>query len=505
MKRTIIALDTDHIKEYVFGTSALKEIRGASVILDELNRKEMFEVVKKNDPSAECIYANGGSGMFNVDSDKADVCISEIRRLYRDKTITGSISGVRSPEHEDFSVDFDKTSKLLGARLRMAKDHGNPPLRLVTHSFFCICDSCGVEYAGHQGEENTLICPACMKKWKKNREIRDDIKAITSGKKTVSEKHKLWDRLLLDYNTRGRRRPEDFNKLGELSSPSGYIGLLYADGDSMGRRIESLKTVNAYEKFSKVVDDGIFHAALKAIQNHLEPKSDSPYFPFDILLLGGDDLVMATVADKAIEAAMTIIETFQYHTEREWGEPLTVSVGVVIAHAKFPFGTLLKMAEDLLKFAKKEGTRRSRDYSKRNGQGGLINFQVVSAGNSLRFTEDYNRIFVHKEKKQKLIRTLRPYDIQTMELLVKSIREMKSIPHNKIQALQDAVFLNYPDSVLQGLVIQNRLKKDQKRLLTDVLYSFSTSDNIFPFPWFEEGNAYHTPFLNIAELYDFIQ
>jgi len=346
----------------------------------------------------------------------------------------------------------------------MAKDHGNPPLRLVTHSFFCICDSCGVEYAGHQGEENTLICPACMKKRKKNREIRDDIKAITSGKKTVSEKHKLWDRLLLDYNTRGRRRPEDFNKLGELS-----------------------------------------HAALKAIQNHLEPKSDSPYFPFDILLLGGDDLVMATVADKAIEAAMTIIETFQYHTEREWGEPLTVSVGVVIAHAKFPFGTLLKMAEDLLKFAKKEGTRRSRDYSKRNGQGGLINFQVVSAGNSLRFTEDYNRIFVHKEKKQKLIRTLRPYDIQTMELLVKSIREMKSIPHNKIQALQDAVFLNYPDSVLQGLVIQNRLKKDQKRLLTDVLYSFSTSDNIFPFPWFEEGNAYHTPFLDIAELYDFIQ
>jgi len=40
MKRTIIALDTDHIKEYVFGTSALKEIRSA------FQRSEDFTVTK---------------------------------------------------------------------------------------------------------------------------------------------------------------------------------------------------------------------------------------------------------------------------------------------------------------------------------------------------------------------------------------------------------------------------------------------------------------------------
>jgi hypothetical protein len=41
---SLVAFDTDHIKEYVFGTDRLKEIRGASSLLDRLNRREMEEV-----------------------------------------------------------------------------------------------------------------------------------------------------------------------------------------------------------------------------------------------------------------------------------------------------------------------------------------------------------------------------------------------------------------------------------------------------------------------------
>lgn len=33
---SLVALDTDHIKEYVFGTDKLKEIRGASPLLVQL-------------------------------------------------------------------------------------------------------------------------------------------------------------------------------------------------------------------------------------------------------------------------------------------------------------------------------------------------------------------------------------------------------------------------------------------------------------------------------------
>ncbi|HLC15822.1 MAG TPA: hypothetical protein VJL89_06310 [Thermodesulfovibrionia bacterium] len=58
MNRVIASFDTDRIKEYVFSTGILKEIRGASTLLDELNRKEMQEKIKEIDPTAECIFAN---------------------------------------------------------------------------------------------------------------------------------------------------------------------------------------------------------------------------------------------------------------------------------------------------------------------------------------------------------------------------------------------------------------------------------------------------------------
>src|SRR3990172_1763470 len=97
MNRVIASFDTDRIKEYVFSTGVLKDIRGASALLDELNRKEMQEKVKEIDSTAECIFANGGSGMFELDESKADDCIKAIEKLYHTKTITGSVTGTYIP------------------------------------------------------------------------------------------------------------------------------------------------------------------------------------------------------------------------------------------------------------------------------------------------------------------------------------------------------------------------------------------------------------------------
>ncbi len=46
VSQSLIAFDTDHIKGYVFGTNRLKEIRGASSILDRLNREKTVEMAE---------------------------------------------------------------------------------------------------------------------------------------------------------------------------------------------------------------------------------------------------------------------------------------------------------------------------------------------------------------------------------------------------------------------------------------------------------------------------
>ena len=45
--RFLVCLDTDKIKDYVFATNKLKEIRGASAILDELNQDITFNILQK--------------------------------------------------------------------------------------------------------------------------------------------------------------------------------------------------------------------------------------------------------------------------------------------------------------------------------------------------------------------------------------------------------------------------------------------------------------------------
>ncbi len=89
-KYSLVALDTDHIKQYVFSTDKLKEIRGASSILDRLNRQVMEELAKADDIQATKVYANGGSGQFLVDSDKVDLFMQRVKGTYSADTFGGA-------------------------------------------------------------------------------------------------------------------------------------------------------------------------------------------------------------------------------------------------------------------------------------------------------------------------------------------------------------------------------------------------------------------------------
>ena len=113
VRKSLVALDTDHIKRYVFGTDKLKEIRGASSILDHLNREEMERIVYDVDPDAKTIYTNGGSGLFLVATDKADEIRQRIHSEFHSKTVGGATvtfavqdipDSINDPEHEDIGM-----------------------------------------------------------------------------------------------------------------------------------------------------------------------------------------------------------------------------------------------------------------------------------------------------------------------------------------------------------------------------------------------------------------
>ena len=496
MSKSLVALDTDRIKRYIFRTSSLKEIRGASAILDKLNRETTPEVI-----GGECIYANGGSGLFIVDSARANERIGAAELLYRTTTHSATITGasVELPQNRENVQD---ELALLRHRLRAQKNCSKRPMVSVTHSLFRYCSVCGTQYSETEAGTDSL-CRSCLVKRQEDARIKNDIVRWIGG--AEPDPNVLWGRLIrdltsLNYPFAGYNRPEDFNELGNVSSPSGYMGLIYADGDSMGREIERITTIDELRRFSEAVDTSVYDAVAETVAIYLRPTS-SATLPFDILLLGGDDLVMVAAADRAIEAAMHIVERFGQLTKERWGKPLTLSASVTLSHVNYPIGSLIHLAETGLKFAKREATKRRLEGQAMDS--GLINFLVVSSSNHLDFGRYYRDVLCFDDGPETLRRTCRPYAVSDMRRLLNDIRNARNIPRGKLEQLRSAVFKSRRQGNLDAMMAVLRLRNEEQRKALLSLGGGSPIEQVY-LPWIRENNHWVTRVLDVVELLDFI-
>lgn len=507
MSSSLVAFDTNKIKSYVFGTGTLKEIRGASALLDRLNQEDMVELAGG---VGNTIYANGGGGLFKVDGGDAEakLVIEQVKRVYRQKTKSGaSITGVSVPLPAQ-TKNIEQELKLIRYRLRLAKDQSNAKIYPVTHPLFRFCDSCGTCYA-QTPEQGDMLCESCCQKREEDRKVKNDIGewAYAPAPKPANP-NRLWGKLLQNLRQQnihllGRDRPEDFDQIGEQSRPKGYMGLIYADGDGMGKIIEGITSDEEMTRFADAVNDSIYEATGEAIGKYLEPESGSTW-PFDVLLLGGDDLVIVTRAQSAIEVALHVVERFPELTKQKWGNRLNLSASVVITHVKYPIGSLVKLAESGLKFAKRQAAKQK--LQGETIEGGLLNFLVVSSANQLDFGEHYKQTLRQEEQESILYRTQRPYTAQEMHDLLAQIRMLreKGVPRGKLEQLRMALFKSRKQGTLDAMMAALRLsnRTHVEALLELVGHQTQQKLNL---PWIEKGKNWVTPVLDITELFDFVR
>jgi len=459
MVDSLIAFDTNQIKQYVFATDKLKEIRGASAILDELNREFMPKIVK-----GETVYSHGGSGLFVVERGCEQSTIAEVQRIYALHTGgAASITGV-SCELPD---GFDRTNGdirplwgQLSIRLNSVKARNLRAQAIVTHPLLRPCVSCGVFY-GSELRDTETVCLACACKRDKNIAIREQYPD----------------------------KPDDFDKIGACSTPNDYFALIYADGDGLGRELGKCETLDKVQQFAKAVDESLREAVKEAIDG-------LPTQGYDQLLLGGDDLVMVIQAQSALEVALKIVDLFSAKTHSKLGKALTLSTAVVWAHVNFPLRALLDIAESTLKFAKKEGARR--------GEKGLVNFLVVSSANHLNYNEYYKQVLKLEIGQETLYRTLRPYTTADLRELLRWRRRYSAAPRSKIEALRRAVFQpSRQQSMIDGLATLFHWRSVEQRMACYKLPPNCKPGTEQSFPWASVNKEYYTPFADLAELWDF--
>jgi CRISPR-associated protein Cmr2 len=307
-------------------------------------------------------------------------------------------------------------------------------------------------------------------------------------------------------------RGEEASHLGQIDR-GGDVGLVYADGNAMGGLVQQLDSCETTTIFSAVVDESIREACHHALGVIAAREIDAVRagrmrpLPADILLLGGDDLLVLLPADRALRFTQLVCAEFerrtrarvdalvgkvqQFFTERlldrrRGKRGMTISCGVAIAAQNFPFYLLLDLAEELLKSAKAGGSC-DKDRTE-HWAPAYVDFHKVAGSASHDLVavrrEDYR---VGADGEPVHARTLRPYPLEGLDGLCRGAEQLRGahFPRSKLNALFEAVLEPAPGRA-RRLVRElfGRCNRDQRRALWEAVGRLTPPDSEVSFPWY---------------------
>ncbi|MDW8234356.1 MAG: type III-B CRISPR-associated protein Cas10/Cmr2, partial [Roseiflexaceae bacterium] len=336
--------------------------------------------------------------------------------------------------------------------------------------------------------------------------------------------------------------PRDLNEIGAVSRPDRYIGIIYADGNNVGQLIATLSTPDALHQTSQYLSDAATNAVFTALAHCLRPaavrreRQQAVVHPFEILTIGGDDLLLIVPGDRAFDVALKIANEFErslvqlspdlsgaqashtVHTRyaRETlitREPYTPSIGlsagVVIAHESAPIFFLRDLAEELLKRAKKLAHR----YARQHYYGGAVDFMVLKSVTMVADTvEAFRKAALHDESDRRL--TARPYTWHEFAGLLETARALKraNFPRSQLYRLR-RVMETTPGVIASSM--EYLYTRVRQKALSDTLsehieqQAWQSADKalrrpVAP-PWLPVAHqAYETIWPDLAEIYDMV-
>jgi hypothetical protein len=219
-------------------------------------------------------------------------------------------------------------------------------------------------------------------------------------------------------------------------------------------------------------------------------------------------------ADRALPFARLAAERFQELTraaigrlageEREFfarccldDRGLTISCGVALSRAEYPFYLLLDLAEGLLRSAKAGGS--GDPARKEYWSPSYLDFHQVtgSSGQDLAALRrsDYGARGEHR-------RTLRPYSVDGLGKLAEGVRQLRTVrfPPTKLHALFEAALeRNANNAQREVQFLFSRCKAEQRRALWQALKTVAPLGN---FPWCDAQGPTATALVDLVEAYD---
>lgn len=303
----------------------------------------------------------------------------------------------------------------------------------------------------------------------------------------------------------------DVHEIGAASR--GYIGVIYADGNNVGRLMATLQTPRQYHDVSAILKDAAKDTVFQALAMYLHPveisltakekqvrriTSDTIWVhPFEILTIGGDDLFIIVPGNQALDITASISAYFEAeitkrlrelldlklptdalsiagYKKQRFADPTTLSkqdntpsiglsAGVIIAQENAPIFFLRDLVDELLKSAKELAKKNA----KQGFYGGAIDFMVMK---SITMVTDKIKSFRRqalgddgKYSERRL--TARPYTWHEFAGLLDTVRALKTarVPRSQLYRLRRALDAEagagITSSVMEYLYTRVRISK----------------------------------------------
>ena len=372
----LTAIDTTQIQGYVFGSNKLRENIGGSELVELATHRWVYEALpaahnvvdvttgELDDGrtiealDAEVIYAGGGNTVILFRTmDLARTFTSRLtRRVLREAPGLEVVAAHRRFTWETEAL-ADVVSETLGVDLARKKQNRTPPLPLLGLGVTMPCNSTG------------LVASQIVEKKPVSQEIKiksdDRIQAQSLGRlkaKMPRVERGDWE------------IPADFDDLGRIKGEESYIAIVHADGNGMGKRVETIAErhntpaqnrayILAIRNFSHSLERAATQALQKVVDLIADAYSADPdlaerherKFPLRPIVFGGDDVTFVCHGSYGLALAVKYLEAFEEATKREPafdGKPAAACAGIAIVKTHYPFARAYRLSEELCRSAK---------------------------------------------------------------------------------------------------------------------------------------------------------
>ncbi|KAB8331433.1 type III-B CRISPR-associated protein Cas10/Cmr2 [Scytonema tolypothrichoides VB-61278] len=415
------------------------------------------------------------------------------------------------------------------------------------------------------------------------------------------ESHLTWQRGIIEswvdrFNLFLERNPSLYKKYYKNLQPNqikiaqrishvanaskGFVAYIYADGNNMGGYIQKILTAQKYQEFSRDVELATQYAVYQALAENLNPhklrnlndeeptlKDGELVHPFEIITIGGDDIILIVPANKALEIAQLIGERFEKillkqvplvelqppgeeinitgcyrikqplqsvelkkpvdpkkcHRYKPTEAPLSecqlsTSIGVLITAYNTPIYYAKDLTEQLLKSAKE----RAKKLKKAGYCGGTVDFLTMKSVTMISSDiKEFRQQALTKNLRPKLKLYAAPYTLYELGGLLTAISALKkaNFPKSQLYQIRTLLERGKHTAILNYRYFRVRLKEGKKELQEQFEEAWcqpkdeSNGGNLAPWmydngkldPQNQEDPLYETIWREMVDLYDFLE